>query len=64
MPRPLPKAGLPVPQGLPHVVHDDPDCSRARLGDRLALGPQDGITQEADAVYGHPVPCLGFRVIN
>jgi len=45
--------GLPVPQGLTHVVHDDPNGGGTRPGNGFTLGPEDGITQEANAVDGH-----------
>jgi hypothetical protein len=52
------ESGLPIPEGFPHVIHDDPNPSGPRFGNWLAARAQNGIAQQPDAVYGHLSPPL------
>jgi hypothetical protein len=52
---PLAEAGLPISQGFPHVIHDDPDPGRLRPCDGLTRSSKDRVSQESNPMNGHVI---------
>ena len=50
---PAAPARLPVSKRIPQIVGHEPDCRGSWVGDRLALGSQNGVTQQSDSMNGH-----------
>ncbi len=47
------EAGLPIPEGIPKVVHDHSDGRGAGLGNWLTSGPKDRVSKESNSMDSH-----------